>query len=105
MLPNPKAGPLALVVAIAVPYVAAAEEPMVLKEHTGWVGAIAFSPDGKLLATASADKSVKLWEVDGGKVKATLTGHDDYVCALAFARDGKALATGSYDKTVKLWDL
>ena len=75
----------------------------VLKGHQSTIAAITYSPDGKTLASASADKSIKLWQVSAGKAIATLNGHSDGVTSLAFSPNGDRLASGSNDKTVKLW--
>src|SRR5204862_53347 len=70
------------------------------------VYAVVFSPRGDLLASGSADRTVKLWEPRTGKVLQTLKGqHTDIVRAVAFAPDQKTLASASVDRTVRLWDL
>lgn len=69
------------------------------------IRAVAFSPDGKTLASGSADKTIKLWNIDTGEEICTISGHRLAVTALAFSSDGQILATASADKTIKLWNL
>jgi WD40 repeat protein len=71
----------------------------------GWVGGIAISPNGRLLACAAADGSVRLWDIQTGKETGVYLGHDDVVCAVAFAPDGQTLATASFDGTARLWNV
>ncbi|WP_413804547.1 eIF2A-related protein [Streptomyces sp. OE57] len=72
--------------------------------HTDAVNAVAFAPDGRTLATGSADHTVKLWNTTTHREIATLTGHANIVNAVVFSPDGRMLATGSSDGKVKLWD-
>ncbi|QJW95820.1 sigma-70 family RNA polymerase sigma factor [Frigoriglobus tundricola] len=76
-----------------------------LEGHTDSVTAVAFSPDGKTLASASRDATIKLWDVATGKERTALTGHTGSVVAVAFAPDGKTVASAGADKEIRLWDV
>ena len=65
---------------------------------------VSFSPDGKYIATASSDKTARLWDLTG-KLIGEFKGHQDSVTSVSFSPDGKYIATASWDKTARLWDL
>src|SRR5262245_644776 len=73
-----------------------------LRGHALALASVAYSPDGKYIATGSYDRTTKVWDAASGKELVTLTGHEAAVEAVAFSPDGKSLATGSYDATVQL---
>jgi hypothetical protein len=76
-----------------------------LAAHKDAIHGLASSPDGRTIATASYDRSVKLWEANGGTELHTLQDHSDAVYAVAFSPDGKLLATVAADRAVKVWDV
>ncbi len=76
-----------------------------LQGHTDSIRSLAFSPDGRLIASGSNDKTIKLWDVETGREIRTLQGHTDSIRSLAFSPDGRLIASSSNDKTIKLWDI
>jgi WD40 repeat protein len=76
----------------------------VLRGHRDQVLSAAFSPDGKQIATASRDKSVRIWDARTAQQIAMLPGHEREVYSVSFSRDGTRIVTASVDKTARLWD-
>ena len=75
-----------------------------LKGHTDRATDVVFSPTDNCLATASADKTAKLWSTDGSLLR-SFQGHGDRLCRIAFHPSGKYLGTASFDKSWRLWDI
>jgi WD40 repeat protein/serine/threonine protein kinase len=74
-------------------------------QHTDWVDSVAYSPDGKRLASGARDKTVKVWDAQTGQLLFTCKGHTKLVGVVVFSPDGKRLASASgFDGTVKVWD-
>lgn len=88
--------------------IAAGEAPQpisVVFAHTDVVSGLRFTPDGRYLASSSRDRTVKVWDIEEGKLVHRLTRHEGPVNALDMSSDGLWLASGSTDKTVRIWDV
>ena len=74
-----------------------------VKGHSEWVRCLILSPDGNMLASASDDHTIKMWDVKTGRQVQILKGHSGPVRGISFSPDGRYLASASFDRTVKLW--
>src|SRR5262249_12450630 len=78
--------------------------PLLTLHHADAVRRVQFSPDGRLLATASADTTAALWDASTGQRRHTLKGHREVLLGLSFSPDGSRLATGAADSSLRIWD-
>lgn len=82
----------------------ASPERAILKEHTGTVTCVCFSPDSRTAITGSEDNTARLWDAQTGREKVILKGHTNWVTSVCFHPDGQTTLTGSQDNTARLWD-
>ncbi len=75
-----------------------------LRGHEDQINFIAWSPDGRYLASASVDRTIQIWDGQTGEPIKTLEGHTDLIFSVAWSFDGQRIASGSWDETIRIWD-
>lgn len=81
------------------------EEIARIEAHTGWIKTLAITKNGQFLASGSADKTIKIWDIETRKLEQTLPGHSQEIRSLVFNSDGKLLVSGSSDRTIRIWEM
>lgn len=105
MSPQPRRFSDSLVLFLLLVPAAQGEPSPVRVKQGDTISAIAFSPDGKTLVSASWDRTVRLWDVATGKEMRAFIGHQAQVECVAFSPDGKQIASAGWDRTLRLWDV
>jgi WD40 repeat protein len=75
-----------------------------LPHNEAGINRLAWSPDGRMLASGSPDHTVQIWDTEAAELRCTLRGHDKVVSSVAWSPDGQRLVSGSDDETIRLWD-
>lgn len=102
----PAGAPLSKMAVVAQPAAIATLRSWTIETigHRGWVNRLAISPDGKTVATACSDGTIRLWNITTGDLLRAFIGHDGPVNDVSWSPDGRFLATASDDRTVQIWD-